>query len=161
METITIDKVEFNENDLSHSMVHYLLTIHRLKEARGYARVTDIARELSLTKGSVSTALSNLKRKDLVREEDDCKFLVLTEKGHDVVHRILSSRALLYHFLKDFVGVTEEVAVKDACMMEHLLSHETLEKFFQFMKDKGANFGSSLDLESFANVWDFKAQQKS
>ena len=35
------------EKDLSHSMTHYLLTIHKLKEQRGFARVTDIARELS------------------------------------------------------------------------------------------------------------------
>ena len=39
------------ETDLSHSMTHYLLTIHKLKEQRGFARVTDIARELNLTKG--------------------------------------------------------------------------------------------------------------
>ncbi len=161
MEEIVNDSPEFQESELSHSMVHYLLTIHRLKESKGYARVTDIARELQLTKGSVSTALSNLKRKNLVREEDDCKFLVLTENGHDVVHRILSARALLYHFFKDFVGVQQEIALKDACMMEHLLSHETLEKFFKFMKDKGANFGSSLNLTAFANLWDFEAQQKS
>ena len=38
------------EKDLSHSMTHYLLTIHKLKEQRGFARVTDIARELGLTK---------------------------------------------------------------------------------------------------------------
>lgn len=161
MKAEKIKPTEFDANELSHSMVHYLLTIHRLKEARGYARVTDIAKELGLTKGSVSTALMNLRRKDLAKEEEDSKFLVLTEKGHDIVHRILSSRALLYHFLKDFVGVTENTAVQDACMMEHLLSHETLEKFFQFMKDKGTNFGSSLDLNSFANIWDFKAKQKS
>lgn len=92
---------------LSHSMVHYLLTIHKLKEARGFARVTDIAKELELTKGSVSTALNGLKKKELVTEEEDCKFLLLTEKGHDEVHRILSSRTLLYYFLKDFVGVSE------------------------------------------------------
>ncbi len=34
------------DNELSHSMVHYLLTIHKLKENRGFARVTDIAKDL-------------------------------------------------------------------------------------------------------------------
>jgi len=98
------------DSELSHSMVHYLLTIHKLKEGRGFARVTDIAKDLGLTKGSVSTALNNLKKRNLVLEEDDCKFLNLTELGHKEVHKILSSRTLLYYFLKDFVGVSEAVA---------------------------------------------------
>ena len=35
-----------NESELTHSMAHYLLTIHKLREEKGYARVTDIAKEL-------------------------------------------------------------------------------------------------------------------
>ena len=124
---------------LSHSMVHYLLTIHKLKESKGYARVTDIAKDLNLTKGSVSTAVNNLKKRDLVKEEEDSKFLVLTDKGHEEVHKILSSRTLLFYFLRDFLGVSEAVAKKDSCLMEHLMSKETREKFFAFMK----RFGNS------------------
>lgn len=157
------------ENELSHSMVHYLLTIHKLKEKRGFARVTDIAKDLSLTKGSVSTALNNLKKKGLVEEEEDCKFVVLTELGHEEVHRILSSRTLLFYFLKDFVGVDEEVAERDSCMMEHLMSHETSEKFFEFMKmlacgcndsKKIPEFKTTLDLCEFKTAEDFMEKQE-
>ena len=76
-----------SDNELTHSMVHYLLTIHKLKEEKGYARVTDIAKDLGLTKGSVSTALNNLKKRELVIE-DESKFLSLSKLGHDEVHRI-------------------------------------------------------------------------
>lgn len=122
-----------SDSDLTHSMAHYLLTIHKLKEEKGYARVTDIAKEMGLTKGSVSTALNNLKKKELVTE-DDSKFLSLSELGHTEVHSILTSRTLLYYFLKDVLKVDDEIAHKDSCLMEHLLSEETREKFFQFMK---------------------------
>ncbi|TDJ04934.1 MAG: metal-dependent transcriptional regulator [Deltaproteobacteria bacterium] len=152
-------------HNLSHSMVHYLLTIHKLKEGRGFARVTDIAKELNLTKGSVSTALNSLKKKDLVQEEEDCKFLVLTDAGHMEVHRILSSRTLLFYFLRDFVGVDEATAEFDSCQMEHLLSHETGFKFFEFMKKIACNcenteqgslkFKTSLDLCNFNSAKDF------
>ena len=121
--------------ELSHSMVHYLLTIHKLKEGRGYARITDIAKELGLTKGSVSTAIYNLKKRELVEEEEGNKFLLLTKRGHDEVHRILSARTLLFYFLKDFVGVAESIAARDSCQMEHLMSPETSSKFFDFMRD--------------------------
>ncbi len=134
----TGDNIKSDDNleelSLSHSMVHYLLTIHKLKESRGFARVTDIAKDLGLTKGSVSTALNNLKKRGLIIEEEDCKFLILTDAGHDEVHRILSSRTLLFYFLRDVVGVDEETAHKDSCLMEHLMSNETNEKFFKFMK---------------------------
>ena len=164
------------ESDLSHPMVHYLLTIHKLKEMRGFARVTDIAKDLKLTKGSVSTAINNLKKRNFVREEDDCKFLDLTDEGHVEVHKILSSRTLLYYFLRDFVGVSEEMAHRDSCLMEHLMGQETREKFFNFMKDlsctcdelkelksknKSLKFSTSLDLCEYKNAQEFMEGQKS
>lgn len=166
---------EQDSSELSHSMVHYLLTIHKLKESRGFARVTDIAKDLKLTKGSVSTALNNLKKKGLVEEEEDCKFLILTDVGHKEVHRILSARTLLFYFLKDFVGVSEEVAEKDSCLMEHLMSSQTSEKFFDFMKRLSCtcdelmkagklpasfDFQTTLDLCSFDSAKDFMGSQK-
>ena len=162
------------ENELSHSMVHYLLTIHKLKENRGFARVTDIAKDLDLTKGSVSTMLNNLKKKGFIQEEEDCKFVVLTEQGHEEVHRILSSRTLLYYFLKDFVGVDDITAKNDSCQMEHLMSPQTSEKFFNFMKTLACacedlsksgqfpstfNFKTTLDLCSYSTADDFINQQ--
>jgi DtxR family Mn-dependent transcriptional regulator len=173
MTTKIKDPNDNQEADLSHSMVHYLLTIHKLKENRGFARVTDIAKDLDLTKGSVSTMLNNLKKKNLIQEEDECKFVVLTDAGHEEVHRILSSRTLLFYFLKDFVGVDEKTAEHDSCQMEHLMSPQTSEKFFTFMKNlacsdvdktnalpKSFQFKTTLDLCSFANSEDFIHNQK-
>jgi DtxR family Mn-dependent transcriptional regulator len=154
-----------HDNDLTHSMVHYLLAIHKLKEAKGYARVTDIAHEMGLTKGSVSTALTNLKKRDLVLE-DESKFLSLSSSGHEAVHGILSSRTLLYYFLKDIIGVDEEVAHKDSCLMEHLMSSDTREKFFNFMKSlcsdsfKSTTFSTSFDFSQFEHQHDFEEIQK-
>ncbi len=144
------------ESELTHSMVHYLLTIHKLKEKNGYARVTDIAKDLNLTKGSVSTAVNNLKKKDLV-VEDESKFLSLSETGHEEVHKILTSRTLLYYFLKDVVGVSEEAAQNDSCLMEHLVSGETREKLFEFMKKQNHKF--SLDLDKYPSIDEFQEDQ--
>lgn len=151
-------------------MVHYLLTIHKLKETRGFARITDVAKQLELTKGSVSTAINKLKKKGLVKELNDCKFLTLTEKAHSEVHRVLSARTLLYYFLKDFLGVSDEVAEVDSCDMEHLISPETGEKFFKYMKsfqefsDSGAlpkdmSINCDLALGNYKDIADFMASQ--
>ncbi len=152
-----------HENELTHSMVHYLLTIHKLKEVNGYARVTDIAKDLNLTKGSVSTAVNNLKKRSLI-QENESKFLLLSEKGHEEVHKILSSRTLLFYFLKDFIGVSEEYAHKDSCLMEHLLSNETRAGLFNFMKKilegKAADFSSSINLAKYSSINEFLEDQK-
>ncbi len=152
-----------HENELTHSMVHYLLTIHKLKEVNGYARVTDIAKDLNLTKGSVSTAVNNLKKRSLI-QENESKFLNLSDKGHEEVHKILSSRTLLFYFLKDFIGVSEEYAHKDSCLMEHLLSNETRTGLFGFMKKilegKAGEFSSNINLAKYSSIDEFLEDQK-
>lgn len=153
-----------HDNDLTHSMVHYLLAIHKLKETKGYARVTDIAHEMGLTKGSVSTALNNLKKRELVLE-DESKFLSLSSAGHTAVHDILSSRTLLYYFLKDVVGVSEETAHKDSCLMEHLMSDESRDRLFNFMRElcsgeSPQQYTTSLDFSRFQHAEEFIDTQK-
>lgn len=153
-----------HDHELTHSMVHYLLTIHKLKEDRGYARVTDIANDLGLTKGSVSTAVSNLKKKELL-VEDESKFLSLSEVAHGHVHDILSNRTLLYYFLKDVLGVSDEAAHKDSCLMEHLLSGESREKLFDFMKmmiktPSKIKVKTDLDLSEYKTAEDFLEAQE-
>lgn len=143
-----------SDNELTHSMAHYLLTIHKLKEEKGYARVTDIAKELGLTKGSVSTALNNLKKRELVLE-DESKFLSLSDTGHEEVHHILSVRTLMYYFIKDVLGVDETTAHKDSCLVEHLLSDETRDGLFSFMK-KVSKSPEKIKLKTDLNIQDFK-----
>ena len=70
----------FEENMLTHSAAHYLMTIRDLLESQGYARVTDIAKRLNITRGSCSISLKPLKKRGLV-VEDPNKFLTLSEEG--------------------------------------------------------------------------------
>ena len=105
---------------------------------------------MGLTKGSVSIALNGLRRRQLIADEEDSKFFCLTEEGHREVHHILSSRTLLYYFLRDFLKVDEELSHKDSCLMEHLMSSETREKLFEFMKilSSEGREGEELDIKS-------------
>lgn len=153
-----------SDNELTHSMAHYLLTIHKLKEDKGYARVTDIAKELGLTKGSVSTALNNLKKRQLV-VEDESKFLSLSELGHDEVHHILSVRTLMFYFMKDILKVDEEIAHKDSCLVEHLLSDETRKGLFNFLKlvaekPEKVKLKTDLNIDAFSSHDEFLEAQK-
>ncbi len=114
----------FAAQEVSHSVAHYLTTIQDLQDAHGYARVSDVARALQLTKGAVSVQLKHLKEKGFVTEDAN-RFLQLTHLGESVARDVTESRRLLTRFLTQVLGVSEAQAEEDACKIEHLLSQET------------------------------------
>jgi Mn-dependent DtxR family transcriptional regulator len=114
----------FEDNPLTHSAAHYLMTILALHEEQGYARLTDIAHELNITRGSCSISLKALKAKGLVTEDDN-KHLLLTESGNSLAQVVRMNDALLQTLLTQVLSVDPEQAEIDACKMEHLLSIET------------------------------------
>ncbi len=117
----------FASNEVTHSVAHYLTAMHRLHRERGYARVSDLAKELEVTKGSVSVQVKHLKEKGLV-VEDENRFLRLTESGGAIAREVIHNRQLLIRFLIEVLGVKEDLAEIDACKIEHLLSKETCDQ---------------------------------
>lgn len=122
----------FDQNPLTHSAAHYLMTIQRLVEENGYARNADIARELNITPGSSSISVKALKKRGLV-EEDANKFFRLSEEGQQLVFFIRKNDELLEKLFRDVLGVDAWQAEIDACKIEHLLSIETSMRLSQFI----------------------------
>ena len=91
----------FAANEVTHSMAHYLTTLLKLHDQRGYARVSDIAKELDVTKGSVSAQKKHLKEMGFVTEDDN-KFLRLTEEGRAKAKEVLHNRHILIQFIYVF-----------------------------------------------------------
>jgi len=115
---------EFEDNMITHSAAHYLMTIHHLLHENGYARVTDIAKRLNITRGSCSISLKPLKKRGLV-VEDENRFLKLSDEGQRLAVLIERNDELLEILFKEVLGVADEQAEIDACKIEHLLSIET------------------------------------
>lgn len=133
MESTTDVWKSFHDNEITHSAAHHLLAILELSSKRGYARVTDVAKFLDITTGSASTNLKSLKQKGLV-DEDENKFLVLSEDGKELAEAILNRRHILEQFFLEILGVSPDQAEIDACKTEHLLSMETTKKMAAFIK---------------------------
>lgn len=123
---------EFENNEITHSMAHYLMAIHELHKRQGYARVTDVARELEITAGSASVSIKALKQRGWV-DEDHNRFLKLSAEGDRIAHEIQVNNRLLVQFLTEVLGLTESQANIDACKVEHLVSSPTRQKLLQFM----------------------------
>ena len=139
----------YEENELTHSAAHHLMAVHELRQQNGYARVSDIAKHLQITKGSVSSAMKHLKERNYV-QEDHNRFLELTEKGTRVVQETETTRLAVQKFLSDALGMDEDDAEIDACKVEHLISSEARARMVRFLNflfsdDKVArNFLSTL-----------------
>ena len=123
----------YEKNELSHSAAHHLMAIHELRQELGYARVSDIAKHLSITKGSVSTTMKHLKERGYV-QEDANRFLELTEQGQKVVQETEATRMVVQRFLSDGLGMDEDDAMIDACKVEHLISAEARVRLVGFLR---------------------------
>jgi DtxR family Mn-dependent transcriptional regulator len=124
---------QFEENKITHSAAHHLIAVKELRESRGYARVTDVARFLNITTGSASTNLKNLKSKGLIIEDDN-RFLELSQEGEQLAQAVINRKAIFFSFLVDVLQVDEEQAEIDACKTEHLISAETASKLERFLQ---------------------------
>lgn len=133
METNDVWK-EFQENPITHSGAHHLLAIYNLVNEQGYARVTDIAKRLGITTGSVSTNLKSLKQRNLI-QADENRMLKPSEEGQILAQAIIARRDIFKKFLCSVLDVNTEQAEIDSCKVEHLLSHETSIKLLNFMKE--------------------------
>lgn len=113
----------FGEQEVSHSMAHYLQAVAALKLEKGHARVGDIADHLGVSKSGVTSMMRSLQTRGLVTHEKyGC--VELTAAGQRLAVRTESSRRVLTMFLSEILGVPEETASEDACMIEHLVSPE-------------------------------------
>lgn len=128
---------EFEENEITHSVAHYLMAIDELREDLWYARAVDISKELEISAASCSNGLKSLLKKWLVHEDEN-RFISLSEDGQNAVEKIKKNRELFILFFKDVLWANMEESVVNACKIEHLISpHITrkLDKFIKHMKD--------------------------
>ena len=111
---------------MTQSLEDYLEAIYmRISEGKP-AHVRDVAKMLDVKMPSVVKAVRELKKFGLVTQEPYAD-IELTEKGGRVARHVLGRHTLIREFLMK-LGVSRRNADRDACLMEHILSAETLDK---------------------------------
>jgi DtxR family Mn-dependent transcriptional regulator len=103
----------------------YLEAIYNVHTRKGYIRVKDLAIELGVKCPSVTEMLKKLVSTRLITYE---KYggILLTEKGAQVARAVKDRHDTLVSLLT-LAGVPNDIANKDACVMEHHLSPTSLE----------------------------------
>jgi Mn-dependent DtxR family transcriptional regulator len=111
---------------VTQSIEDYLERIYELIESKGYARVSDIADSLSLSRPSVSLMVQRLSRLGFVVYEK-YRGITLTDRGQEVARRIQCRHVILTEFFT-LLGLDRAVVAKDVEGIEHHLSAESLAK---------------------------------
>ena len=99
-------------------------------------RSVDIANQMGVSKASVNKALSMLKDEGMVNQEHYGK-VTLTDEGRAYARLVWRAHRALRAFLIDEIGVDEETAEEEACLMEHALSAKTMDLLVGHLKEKG------------------------
>jgi Mn-dependent DtxR family transcriptional regulator len=123
---------------LHESAENYLEAILILQRKNGVVRNMDIATHLGFSRPSVTIAMKNLLANGYVAIENDS--IALTDSGRAVAEKVYDKHNVIAGFLTD-IGVSPDVALSDACKIEHDLSDESYEcikAYYHNLKSKNS-----------------------
>ncbi len=132
------DEININDNhlELTPSLENYLRTIYDINQSKGIARVRDLAKQLKVKTPSVVSAIESLKNKNLVTQEK-YGHIELTSKGKILAENLSRRKNTIVNFLVRILKIEENLAQKDACLLEHDFSPNTfrrMERMISFIE---------------------------
>lgn len=111
----------------------YLKTILVLARESDFVRSVDVANKLDYSKPSVSRAVKNLLNDKSVTVLDN-GHIQLTKEGLKEAEAIYDKHEILTQFFTEVLNLDPQLAEKDACRVEHVISDETFEAFKNLLK---------------------------
>ena len=118
---------------MTSSLEDYLKTILILQKENKTVRSVDIARSMNVSKPSVSYAMKKLVSDGMIVFDDD-GMVTFTESGRVAAENVYNKHELIGKVLMR-IGVSEQTALKDACLIEHVISDETYKRLLEFHSD--------------------------
>jgi Mn-dependent DtxR family transcriptional regulator len=122
-------------NMLYESGEDYLEKIYIMSLKSSEIHKVDIANEFNYSKPSITRAIKILTKNGYIEVDSVTNHIFLTEAGIIKAKEVLDKHEVLTAFWIK-LGVSEEIAEKDACHMEHLISNETFEVVKKYINSK-------------------------
>ena len=119
--------------ELSASLQDYLEGVLFVQQAKGEARVADLAELLCVKKPSVVKSLTKLKELGLIKQEA-YRPIILTVRGRAEAKKISRRHNVLKDFFTEILKIDKETAEQDACRMEHVISSKTFKQLTIFIE---------------------------
>lgn len=112
---------------LTPQLEDYLEAIAELQNLNRVARGKDIAERLSVTRGTVTSALKSLSEKRLINYQP-YSHITLTDAGKVVADKIIHRHEVLTRYLHKVLQIPSSMAEENACRAEHVLDQEVIER---------------------------------
>ena len=109
---------------------NYLEAILMIEERQGNVRSIDVVNQLGFSKPTVSVMVHKLEDSGFITITQD-GFLKLTEAGLEIAEKIYERHTVLTSILIR-LGVPEDTASEDACLLEHDLSEVSFDKIKKY-----------------------------
>ncbi len=113
---------------------NYLEAIYMLSEKQGSVRSIDVVNHLGFSKPTVSVAVHTLERNGFLTISQE-GHLHLTDAGLQIAERIYERHRVLSSILIR-LGVPKDIALEDACKLEHDLSDISFEKIKDYFSQQ-------------------------
>ena len=110
---------------LSQSFEDYLEAIYVLEISDQKIKSVTISKMLDVSKPAVTKAMNELFDANYV-EKTPYSQIKLTKTGRQIAKNVYHRHTVIRDFLINKLGVSKDVAEKDCCMIEHVISPETL-----------------------------------
>ena len=111
----------------------YLETILVLSKKGAPVRSLDVAKQLNVSKPSVSRAMGILKNGNYI-VIDEQGYITLTTEGSKVAKKIYERHVVISELLME-LGVDMKTAEEDACRIEHVISDKTFKALKKHRKE--------------------------
>lgn len=122
--------VKENKN-LSSGLEDYLEAIYVAHINNKPLKGAELARQMDISRASVSEALSKLVTKKLIKYSS-YQTISITNDGIKEAIRIYNKHNTLKEFFKTILGVETKEAEENACKIEHIISQNVLQKINSF-----------------------------
>ena len=99
-------------------------------------RSVDVAKQMEVSKASVNKAIGLLKEKGFV-DQPYYGDITLTEEGYRYGKAVYKRHRYLTAFLSKSLGIPEETAEEEACLMEHAISDASFDKWVAYIDGLG------------------------
>lgn len=120
-------------NNLSASLEDYLEIICNLLQTSKSVKAVEIAKKLSISRASVSEALTKLAEKKLIIYEGH-KGISITDEGLKVAKNVIKKHKTFTAFFEETLGMEKSEAEENACKIEHVISEKLFKRIQKFQK---------------------------
>ena len=127
----------FQSSRSNHDMENaedYVEIVADLIQAKGEARIVDIAKKLGITQATTNKTVKRLINNGYLYKEP-YRSVFLTINGQKLASNTKKRHEVVYNFLRK-IGVSKKNSIIDSEGIEHHVSFETLEAFKKIIKKK-------------------------